>query len=126
VSGTFVTAAGPHSGGEEVARFGSFDVALYAHAASVAVFGCALVFTLGYLAARREEVPWLFRAGVGLVALVLVQMGIGELQYRAELPWWLVLVHVAVAATVWVAVVALATQLWRPLAGLGPGPPRVD
>ena len=119
-SGALATAAGPHSGGEEIARFGSFKPALYTHAASVAVFGAALVFVLGYAAARRAEAPHLFRWFVLLVALVLVQMGIGELQYRAELPWWLVLVHVAVAATVWAAVVALAVQLWRPLAGLGP------
>jgi cytochrome c oxidase assembly protein subunit 15 len=125
VSGAFATAAGPHSGGEDVSRFGSFDVALYTHAAAVAVFGCALVFTLGYLAARRAEAPRLYRAAIAIIGLVLVQMGIGELQYRAELPWWLVLVHVVVAATVWVAVVAFATQIWRPLAGLGPGPARV-
>jgi cytochrome c oxidase assembly protein subunit 15 len=125
VSGAFATAAGPHSGGEDVARFGSFDVALYAHAATVGVFGSALVFVVGYLFARRAEAPLLFRGALALVALVLVQMGIGELQYRAELPWWLVLVHVAVAASVWVGVVALATQLWRPLAGLAPGPARV-
>jgi cytochrome c oxidase assembly protein subunit 15 len=121
VSGAFVTAAGPHSGGEEVARFGSFDVALYAHAAAVAVFGLALVFTVGYLFARRPEASRLFRGVLALVVLVLVQMGIGELQYRAELPWWLVLVHVAVAASVWVGCVALATQFVRPLAGLGRG-----
>ena len=121
VSGAFVTAAGPHSGGEEVARFGSFDLALYAHAAVVAVFGGALVFTVGYLFARRAEAPLLLRAALGLVVLVLVQMGIGELQYRAELPWWLVLVHVAVAASVWVGCVALATQLVRPLGGLTRG-----
>ena len=125
VSGAFATAAGPHSGGEDVARFGSFDIALYAHAATVAVFGSALVFLVGFLFAQREEAPRLFGAALALVALVLVQMGIGELQYRAELPWWLVLVHVAVAASVWVGVVALATQLWRPLAGWAPGPPRV-
>jgi heme a synthase len=123
-SGAFVTAAGPHSGGEEVARFGSFDVALYAHAAAVAVFGFALVFTVGYLFARRAEAPLLLRAMLGLVLLVLVQMGIGELQYRAELPWWLVLVHVALAASVWVGCVALASQLVRPLAGVAPGTPR--
>lgn len=117
VSGAFATAAGPHSGGDEVKRFGSFDVALYAHAASVGVFGCALVFLVGYLAARRGGAPRLFRGACGLTGLVLVQMGIGELQYRAELPWWLVLVHVAIAATVWVAVVALATVLARPPAG---------
>jgi cytochrome c oxidase assembly protein subunit 15 len=126
VSGAFATAAGPHSGGEEVARFGSFDVALYAHAAAVAVFGSGLLFALGFLAARRSEAPRLFAATAGLVALVLVQMGIGELQYRAELPWWLVLVHVAVAATVWVACVALAAQLVRPVTGVGLSSPRVD
>jgi cytochrome c oxidase assembly protein subunit 15 len=118
VSGGLATAAGPHSGGEEVARFGSFDVALYTHASAVAVFGLALVFLCGYLAARRAEAPRLFRALGALILLVLVQMGVGELQYRAELPWWLVLVHVALAATVWVAVVAVATYLWRPPAGL--------
>jgi cytochrome c oxidase assembly protein subunit 15 len=125
VSGAFATAAGPHSGGEDVARYGSFDIALYAHAAAVAVFGSALVFVVGFLFARRAEAPRVFGAALALIALVLVQMGIGELQYRTELPWWLVLVHVAVAATVWVGVVALATQLWRPLAGWGPGPPCV-
>ena len=125
VSGALTTAAGPHSGGEEVARFGSFDIALYTHAAAVAIFGLALVFVLGYLAARRGEAPRLFRAVAALVVLVVVQMGIGELQYRAELPWWLVLVHVALAATVWVAVVALAAYLWRPPAGLEE-PARVD
>jgi cytochrome c oxidase assembly protein subunit 15 len=117
VSGAFATAAGPHSGGEEVARFGSFKISLYAHAGSVAVFGCALVFLAGYLAAHRAEMPRVFRAAGGLIALVLLQMGVGELQYRSELPWWLVLVHVTLAASVWVAVVAFAALLWRPLAG---------
>jgi cytochrome c oxidase assembly protein subunit 15 len=118
VSGALATAAGPHSGGEEVARFGRFSVSIYVHGAAVAVFGSALVFVLGYLAARRRESPRLFRLACALGGLVLVQMGIGELQYRTELPWWLVLAHVALAATVWVAVVALATQLRRPLSGL--------
>jgi cytochrome c oxidase assembly protein subunit 15 len=118
VSGAFATAAGPHSGGEEIARFGRFSVSILAHGASVAVFGLALVFVLGYLAARRREAPRLFRIAGGLLGLVLLQTGIGELQYRTELPWWLVLVHVALAATVWVAVVATATQLWRPVSGL--------
>ena len=118
VSGAFATAAGPHSGGDEVARFGSLDAALYVHAASVAIFGCALLFLLGYLFANRREEPLLFRATAALMGLVLLQMAIGEIQYRAELPWGLVLVHVAVAASVWVGVVALATLVWRPPAVL--------
>jgi heme a synthase len=116
VTGTFATAAGPHSGGDRVARFGRLDALLVVHAAGVALFGLALVFVVGYLAANRARAAFLFRLSVGLVALVLVQMGIGELQYRTHLPWWLVLVHVAMAAAVWSWTVVLAALLWRPVA----------
>jgi cytochrome c oxidase assembly protein subunit 15 len=119
VTGTFATAAGPHSGGDRVARYGRLDALLPVHAAGVAIFGLTLVFLVGYLAARRRAVPLLFRLAVGLVALLLVQMGIGELQYRTHLPWWLVLVHVAVAAAVWgwtVVLVALLRRTAAPLA----------
>jgi cytochrome c oxidase assembly protein subunit 15 len=115
VSGALATAAGPHSGGEEVARFGTLDVALVFHAASVAVFGLGLVFTLGYLASRRGDAPYAFRATAGLVVLTLVQMGLGELQYRTHLPRGLVLTHVAVSAAVWAGAVALAALIRRPL-----------
>jgi heme a synthase len=113
VTGTFATAAGPHSGGDRVARFGRLDALLPVHAAGVAVFGLTLVFLVGYLASQRRATPLLFRLAVGLVALLLVQMGIGELQYRTHLPWWLVLVHVAVAAAVWGWTVVLAALLRR-------------
>jgi heme a synthase len=113
VTGTFATAAGPHSGGERVARFGRLDALLVVHAAGVALFGLALVFVVGNLAALRSSAPLLFRLALGLVALVLVQMGIGELQYRTHLPWWLVLVHVAAAAAVWSWTVVLAALLHR-------------
>ena len=38
-----------------------------------------------------------------------------------QLPWGLVLVHVALAAAVWAAVVAFVAALWRPPAWLGGG-----
>ena len=120
VTGTFATAAGPHSGGDRVARFGRLDALLPVHAAGVAVFGLTLVFVVGYLAAQRRSAPLLFRLAVGLVGLVLLQMGIGDIQYRTHLPWWLVLVHVAVAATVWSWTVALVTLMWRPPADVEP------
>ena len=41
-------------------------------------------------------------------------MAIGETQYRTKLPWWLVLGHVTVAATVWAATVVFVAGLWRP------------
>jgi cytochrome c oxidase assembly protein subunit 15 len=116
VTGTFATAAGPHSGGgEEIPRLGSLPDALYVHVRGTAVFGCVFLFMLGYLAARRARSPRLFAFALALLALVLVQMGVGELQWRTELPWGIVLLHVALAAAIWVATVALATLFWRPL-----------
>jgi heme A synthase len=47
-------------------------------------------------------------------------MGVGELQYRTKLPWWLVLVHVALAAAVWAVTVALVTLVHRPLRQFAP------
>jgi heme a synthase len=116
-SGTVATAAGPHSGGKHVYRLWSLHPALILHGASVAVLGCSLMFLIGYLFARRAARPY-FLGAIGLAGLVLVQMAIGDVQYRTHLPWGLVLVHVAMAATVWAWTVALVTLMWRPPAGL--------
>ena len=104
VSGTFTTAAGPHSGGgEHIDRFGSLEPTVYVHGAIVGVFLLSFLFAIGYLAAHRQRSPRLFRFGLGVLALLLIQMGVGELQWRAELPWEIVLVHVVLAAAVWAA-----------------------
>jgi len=123
VSGSLATAAGPHSGGgtAQVHRLARFEPVLYAHAGVVAVFGCSFLFLLGYLAARRARAPRLFWGAVAVLAVLLVQVGLGELQYRLHLPWYLVLLHVGVAATAWAGIVALAYALWRPPAWLASG-----
>jgi len=127
VSGTFATAAGPHSGGgKHVDRFASLEPTVYAHAVVVAVFLAALLFSLGYLAARRERSPRLFAGGVIVLALLLVQMTIGEIQWRTHLPWGVVLAHVLLAGTVWAATVALATLFVRPLRSLAPNVGSLD
>jgi cytochrome c oxidase assembly protein subunit 15 len=117
VSGTFATAAGPHSGGDDVARFGTLKIALAVHGVSVAVFLGGLLLGIGYLLARREQAGRLLPLAAGVGALLLVQMGIGELQYRTHLPWGVVLVHVAVAAAVWIGTVLLAAAVRRPPVG---------
>jgi heme a synthase len=124
VSGSLATAAGPHSGGgtEHVERLARLEPVVYAHAGTVAVFGCSFLFLLGYLAARRSRVPRLFLASLGVLGILLAQAGLGELQYRLHLPWYLVLLHVALAATAWLGVVALVTAFWRPPASLAPAP----
>ena len=121
VSGTFATAAGPHSGGgKHIDRFATLRPTVYAHAVFVGVFLATLIFSLGYLAARRGRSPRLFVFGVAVLVLLLVQMGVGELQWRTHLPWGVVLVHVVLAATVWASVVALATFFVRPLRSFAP------
>jgi heme A synthase len=50
-----------------------------------------------------------------------VQIGVGEIQWRTELPWEIVLVHVALAAAVWAGTVALAALFHRPPRSLAPG-----
>ena len=122
VSGTLATAGGPHSGGgaQHIDRLWRLQPLIYVHAASVAVFAVALVFMLGYLASGRARWPRLFALGLTVFAVLLVQMGLGELQYRTHLPWELVLVHVGLAAAVWSLLVAFVTVLWRPPAALAP------
>ena len=122
VSGTFATAAGPHSGGgEHIDRFGELDRTVYLHGAVVGLFLLSFLFAIGYLAAFRERLPALVRLGLAVLALLLVQMGIGELQWRTKLPWELVLVHVALAAAVWAGTVALAALFYWPPRSLLPG-----
>jgi cytochrome c oxidase assembly protein subunit 15 len=117
VSGTLATAAGPHSGGENVYRLWRLHPALLLHGTAVAVLGCSLMFLIGYLLARRAAIGVGYAEGaIGLAVLVLVQMALGDIQYRTHLPWGLVLVHVAMAATVWAATVAFVTLMWRPVA----------
>jgi cytochrome c oxidase assembly protein subunit 15 len=117
VSGSLATASGPHSGGgaaDKIDRLGRLAPFVYAHGATVGIFLLTFIFSLGYLAARRARAPRLFKLGAAVFALLLVQMGLGELQWRTHLPWGLVLAHVFLAATVWIGAVALATLFFRP------------
>src|SRR5204863_3859613 len=90
------------------------------HAVGTAVFGLTFASLLGYLVSRRSSAPRLLLFAFGVLGLVCVQMTIGAIQYHTHLPWWLVLVHVATAMTVWVGVVALATLFRRPLRPVAP------
>ena len=120
-SGTFATAAGPHSGGgEHIDRFGSLQPTVYVHGAFVGAFLISFLISIGYLAAFRERSPLLFGIGLGVLALLLAQMAIGEIQWRTKLPWELVLLHVALAAVVWAGTVALAALFFRPPRSLLP------
>ena len=121
VSGTFATASGPHSGGgQHIDRFGSLQPTVYVHGVFVGFFLISFLLSIGYLAAYRERSPRLFRLALLTLGLLIVQMGVGELQWRTKLPWEIVLVHVALAAAVWAGTVLLATLFYRPPRSLLP------
>jgi cytochrome c oxidase assembly protein subunit 15 len=120
VTGALVTAAGPHSGGEDIRRIGDLDEALHVHIGSTAVFGVTFLALVIALILSAERFRTELAVAAGVLAVLLTQMVIGEVQWRTELPWWLVLVHVALATAVWAGVVALAARL---LAGPGAGTP---
>jgi cytochrome c oxidase assembly protein subunit 15 len=120
VSGTVATAAGPHPGSVDVRRLWHLHAAVYVHVRATAVFGLLFLAGLAYLVRHRARWPLYLEGMVALLFLLVLQMGIGELQYRTHLPWWLVLVHVSLAAAVWAATVALVALVHRPLRQLAP------
>jgi cytochrome c oxidase assembly protein subunit 15 len=114
VTGTLSTAAGPHPGDSaEIERFWNLLDAVDVHVRATAVFGIGFLLLLVWLVRNRERAGVLVPGAAILLALLLAQMGVGELQWRNQLPWWLVLIHVGLAALVWAWTVALVTALWR-------------
>jgi heme a synthase len=114
ITGTVSTAAGPHPGSSDVERLWRLHAALYVHVRATAVFGALFLGFLVYTFRNRERWPLYAEGGGVLLAVLVVQMAVGELQYRTHLPWWLVLIHVGLAATVWVCGIALVTVIQRP------------
>ena len=114
VTGTLSTAAGPHPGDSaEIQRFWNLLDAVWIHVRATAAFGITFLLLLGWLVRNRDRAGVLAPGAVVLLVLLLVQMAVGELQYRNQLPWWLVLIHVGLAAAVWAWTVGLVAALWR-------------
>jgi len=112
--------------GAIVGACGGFFAGLLVDTASLGRLGLtSLVLTIaGYWIGRygettgrdRAHAPFLSVAVVTILyslGLLLVQMTVGEIQYRTKLPWWLVLGHVTLAAAVWASAVAFVGSLWR-------------
>lgn len=124
VTGSVATAAGPHSGGEDIRRLGlAITDTVYVHVRATAVYGIVLLLVGGYLVRLRRDYPGIVKAALALLFVLLAQMVLGEVQYRNALPWGLVLTHVALAATIWILTVFVAYALWRPPAPLAGRPP---
>ena len=117
VTGTFATASGPHPGSVAVRRLWSFQPAVYVHVRATAVFGVSFAVMLVWLVLNRSRYV---RHALAVLALLAAQMTVGEIQYRTHLPWWLVLVHVGLAACVWTAIASLVARMWRPARARSP------
>jgi heme a synthase len=120
-SGTLATAAGKYpgsSGDDRVHRLGSFQPSVAFHVRAVAAFGIVFLVLAVWAWRNRERFPWLVRGCGVLLAILLVQMAIGEIQYRTyrDVPWWLVLLHVTIAAGLFAWTVGVVARLWRPVA----------
>lgn len=114
VTGTLATAGGPHPGSNKtVDRIGNFEHSVWLHVRATAVFGIAFATLLVWLVRARS--PHV-RPALVVLGVLAVQMLVGEVQYRNRLPWWLVLGHVTLAASVWAVTVAFVYGLWRPTA----------
>ena len=119
VTGTVATASGPHSGGQDIRRLGlGVTDTVYVHVRATAVFGVGLVVVGLFLWRLRSELPGIAHGAVVLLGVLIAQMTVGEIQYRNALPWWLVVIHVSLAATIWTLTVAIAYSLHRPAAPL--------
>lgn len=111
VTGTLVTAAGPHAGDRSPSRTVprlkvEIDTLVHAHSSLQVAYLALLVGLGGGLLAVGASRPILLRLGV-LLALVCAQTAINTAQYFTGVPAALVAVHVAGAAACTAATAAL-------------------
>jgi len=114
LTGTVVTASGPHAGDEQAARL-DFAVREVARIHGVAVW-LLLAFVLVTLRwIRADGVPQqVLDAGQALLAAVVVQGAIGYTQYLTGVPVFLVWFHIVGALFVWTTAVRLNLVLSDP------------
>ena len=107
VTGTVVTAAGPHAGDEQAERL-NIVVRDIARIHSIAVLATLVLVLVGVRWIWAEgSPPAVRRAAQVLVAVLVAQAAVGYAQYLTGVPVVLVFVHIAGALGVWVAAIHL-------------------
>jgi cytochrome c oxidase assembly protein subunit 15 len=116
VTGAVATASGPHPGSDDqVERLGiAITDTVYVHVRVAGAFGLGVLLVGWFLWRLRKEYPGILGLWAALLAVLVTQAILGEVQYRNALPWGLVLAHVALAAAIWALTVTIAYALWRP------------
>ncbi len=116
VTGTIVTNTGPHAGDKAAKRFDFYLPAVArVHGTTVMIFLAAVLGFL-YVAHRSGALARLQRAITVLLVLLVAQAGIGYTQYFTGVPPLLVGIHVAGAAAVFTATLALYLRMFDPVA----------
>lgn len=138
VTGTFVTGSGPHSGSEseqtkdaleakgyDIAEFTPeeleierlpFDVPDVARAHGGSVMAFLAATALFAVRIRRERAPTdLVHRTEALLVVLVLQAGVGYVQYFTGVPALLVGVHIAGATAVWIVTVLLHLALRHPV-----------
>jgi len=103
--GTVATGSGPHSGdADEATRLGLDPASMsWLHAGSVMLFlGLAIGMWAYAKYLLRDDL--LVKPTEGILHVVMAQTLVGFAQFSLGLPWWLLIVHAALAAWFWVAV----------------------
>ena len=115
ITGVLTTSAGPHSGDPDVVtRYGTLDAAAYWHVRAVILLGIVAI-AVAVLARRRRADRGLLVPALLFIPLFIAQVIIGEVQWRTQLPWEVVVFHVGVAGLVWGVGVAALWRLARPI-----------
>lgn len=118
ITGVLVTAAGPHSGDPEVIRrLGNLADAAAIHVRVVIGFSILAVALAIWLWRVPTPDPLTRRLALLFVPLLAAQIALGEYQYRHQLPWKVILVHVTFAGALWATGVAIAWLAARPWVG---------
>lgn len=115
VSGAVVTAAGPHSGDDDVTRrFGDLLAAVEVHVRLAIAFTALAVILIAWVTREGGTDRLTSRMTKIAVPLIALQILIGEYQYRNGLPWGVVVVHVSIAAALWVVILVACLGIIRP------------
>lgn len=102
-TGTMTTGAGVHSGDSGVGMEGRLevDIALMAHIHAYCMYAyLALTVIIMLLLIRNEGPRDARRCGWVLVAMLVIQAGIGIAQYRLGVPRWTVPIHIGMSSVV--------------------------
>ncbi|SIN74635.1 COX15/CtaA family protein [Agromyces cerinus] len=111
--GVFTTASGPHSGDEDVIRTG-VDASVLAHVHAWPGYALLALTLVLVIAAWRLKLPTL-RWSIALLAIELVQVGVGLYQARTGLPPLAVGVHMVLASLTAATMTIVVLRLKRPV-----------